>query len=63
LGEIKMSIKNPHIIHKLVFNKEWLTMDTTEYKYKCIRAVHPTYEKSTHRWVKVTCKNCLRGKK
>lgn len=43
------SIKNPHIIHKLVRGH-----------YLCISCCPITPLKSTQEWDKVTCKNCLR---
>jgi len=43
-------IKNRHIIHML----------TEVGKYWCVGAVEPTPSKSTDKWRKVTCKNCIR---
>lgn len=34
----------------------------TENRYLCNQAVGTTPSKSSYRWDKVTCKNCLRGK-
>lgn len=58
---IKMSIKNPNIIHKVYLKADTYPYDDKKHhRYKCISAVIPTKSKSTTDWNKVTCKNCLR---
>jgi len=58
-----MSIKNSHIIHKLIKNESYPFCSDIIYKYLCIGCVNPTPEKSSHSWKNVTCKNCLARRK
>lgn len=53
-----MSMKNPHIIHK-VFLEDYY-YGKPKFRYFCIRCVDPTPAKSSQTWNKVTCKNCLK---
>jgi DNA-directed RNA polymerase subunit RPC12/RpoP len=53
-----MSMKNPHIIHK-VFLEDYY-YGKPKFRYFCIRCVDPTPAKSSQTWKKVTCKNCLK---
>lgn len=48
------------IIHKTIFNEEWLTTDVDERRYLCNQAVNITPEKGSYLWKNVTCKNCLK---
>ena len=50
------------IIHKTIFNEQWLTTDVDERRYLCNQAVDVTDNKCSYFWKNVTCKNCLKQK-
>jgi len=53
-----MSEEKKQIIHKV-----FLDQTSDEFRYWCNRACNTTNNKSSLTWYKVTCKNCLRGRK
>lgn len=50
------------IKHKTIFTKDWVTSGVKRKVYLCNWACGTTPEKSSYRWNKVTCKNCLKLK-
>jgi len=51
-------------IHKIIYKKDCYPYDNKKHsRYLCNQACNTTKEKSSYKWNKVTCKNCLRKKR